>query len=118
SQLKREWLGPPVLELRVARPLNGLADSLQDLVKVVATGDDWLRYEAEAPQVMNPRVLQRLAGQQVPVVTLSEVPRSLEDVYLQVVGGSAELSLTRGSAELSLTRGTAIDVEASLTHDA
>jgi ABC-2 type transport system ATP-binding protein len=101
-QLKRDWLGPALLELRVARPLDGVAECLQDLVHVVASGVDWLRYEADVPQAMNPRVLQRLASQQVPVVTLSEVPRSLEDVYLQVVG---------------TTRGTAIEVETSLVHD-
>ena len=103
AQLKRDWLGPALLELRTGRPLNGAAESLQDLVHVVASGADWLRYEAEAPETMNPRVLERLAGRRVPVVTLSEVPRSLEDVYLQVVG---------------TTRGTAIEVEASLVDDA
>jgi hypothetical protein len=34
---------------------------------------------------VNPLILQRLAEQHVPVVTLAEVPRSLEDVYLRVV---------------------------------
>ena len=103
AQLKRDWLGPALLELRVARSLNGVVESLKDLVHVVASGEDWLRYEAEAPATMNPLVLQRLASQQVPVVTLSEVPRTLEDVYLQVVG---------------TTRGTAIEVETSLADDA
>ena len=63
--------------------------SLRDLVQVVAAGPDWLRYHADQPQAVNPQVLQRLAARQVPVVTLSEVPRSLEDVYLQVVGANA-----------------------------
>jgi len=88
AQLKRQWLGPALLELRVAQPLDGVAASLADLVQVVATGTDWLRYHADQPAAVNPRVLQRLAAQQVPVVTLSEVPRSLEDVYLQVVGAT------------------------------
>jgi len=88
AQLKRQWLGQALLELRVAQPLDGVAASLADLVQVVATGTDWLRYHADQPAAVNPRVLQRLAAQQVPVVTLSEVPRSLEDVYLQVVGAT------------------------------
>lgn len=90
ADLKRQWLGPALLELRVARPLNGVAESLIDLVQVVAAGPDWLRYNAERPDVVNPQVLQRLAAQQVPVITLAEVPRSLEDVYLQVVGAERE----------------------------
>jgi len=90
AQLKRQWLGPALLELRAARPLNGVAESLKDLVQVTAAGPDWLRYNADRPDLVNPQVLQRLAAQQVPVITLAEVPRSLEDVYLQVVGAARE----------------------------
>jgi ABC-2 type transport system ATP-binding protein len=90
AQLKRRWLGPPVLELRAAQPLNGAAERLAGLVRVVAAGSDWLRYEAERPEEINPQVLARLAEQHVPVVTLAEVSRSLEDVYLQVVQAGDE----------------------------
>jgi ABC-2 type transport system ATP-binding protein len=90
AQLKRQWLGPAVLELRAAQPLNGAADSLRDLVPVQAAGPDWLRYSTEQPETINPLVLQRLAAQQVAVVTLAEVPRSLEDVYLQVMGAAPQ----------------------------
>jgi ABC-2 type transport system ATP-binding protein len=85
AQLKRQWLGPVLLELRLARPLDGLADYLGDLVRVLRTGSDWLHFEAEQPEIVNPQVLARLAEHHIPVVTLAEVPRSLEDVYLQVV---------------------------------
>ena len=89
AELKRQWLGPAVLELRIAAPVNGLADDLSDLVEVVATGTDWVRYRAENPAALNPLVLQRLAARRVPVVTLAEVSRSLEEVYLQVVEAQA-----------------------------
>jgi ABC-2 type transport system ATP-binding protein len=85
AELKRQWLGPALLELRTAQPLNGTAGYLSDLVQVVALGPDWLQYHADRPEVINPLVLGRLAERRVPVVSLSEVPRSLEDVYLQVV---------------------------------
>ena len=49
-----------------------------------------LRYLADAPEAVNPGVIERLASLHVPVVSLSEVPRSLEDVYLQVVEAPAE----------------------------
>jgi ABC-2 type transport system ATP-binding protein len=85
AHLKLELLGRPELELRAAAPLNGLVEDLADLVEVVASGADWLRYRAADPVAVNPLILQRLAEQRVPVVTLAEVPRSLEDVYLRVV---------------------------------
>ena len=85
-QLKAELLGPPLLELRLAHHLNGLAENLADVVRVESYGRDWVRFRAENPAMTNPQILRRLAAQDVDVVTLSEVPQSLEDVYLRVVG--------------------------------
>jgi ABC-2 type transport system ATP-binding protein len=89
AELKSSLLGPPLMELRLTHALDGAHDGvvkiLSDLVKIEALGQDWLRYFTPSPQEINPRVLQALASQQVDVVTLSPVPRSLEDVYLRVV---------------------------------
>jgi ABC-2 type transport system ATP-binding protein len=85
AELKNRLLGEPVLELRLAESLNGLLPELADLVTVESHGDTWLRYRTATPEAVNPRLLQRLAERGTPVVTLSEVPRSLEDVYLRIV---------------------------------
>jgi ABC-2 type transport system ATP-binding protein len=85
AELKNRLLGEPVLELRLAESLNGLLPELADLVTVETHGDTWLRYRTATPEAVNPRLLQRLAERGTPVITLSEVPRSLEDVYLRIV---------------------------------
>ncbi len=85
GRLKRELLGPALLELRTVTPLNGVVADLSQMVEVMESGPDWVRYRTADPQQVNPRLLARLADQHVAVLTLSEVPRSLEDVYLQVV---------------------------------
>ncbi len=87
AELKRQLLGHAVMELRLAENLNGQIDHLTKLVEIVAHGENWLRYTAPHPAQDNPRVLEMLAARRTPVITLSEVPRSLEDVYLQIVGG-------------------------------
>ncbi len=84
-ELKNRLLGDPMMELRVADSLNGLVDSLSSRVNVVSAGRDWIRYTVPNPLEFNPSLLQDLAQQNVPVVTLSEVPRSLEEIYLQIV---------------------------------
>jgi len=86
AELKSQLLGAPLLELRLACPLDGWLQELQTLVRVEEHGDTWLRYRTDTAEQVNPRLLQRLAALGVPVVTLSEVPRSLEDVYLRIVG--------------------------------
>jgi ABC-2 type transport system ATP-binding protein len=85
AELKNRLLGEPVLELRLAQALNGLLPELADLVTVETHGENWFRYRTATPEEVNPRLLQRLAERGTPVVTLSEVPRSLEDVYLRIV---------------------------------
>jgi ABC-2 type transport system ATP-binding protein len=85
AELKARLLGPPLMELRMVRPLNGVVKCVSDLAQIEALGEDWLRFSTPDPQETNPLLLQRLASQGMGVVTMSEVPRSLEDVYLRVV---------------------------------
>jgi ABC-2 type transport system ATP-binding protein len=90
--LKLAHVGPPIMELRAARPLDGAMRALPGDLKVVARGEDWLRYQAPDPAEANPRVLAAAASAGLPVVLLTEVGRSLEDVYLRVVGAPAPQS--------------------------
>ncbi len=85
DQLARQFVGEPVMELRVAGVMNGLAKDIGDMVTVTEAGRDWLRYRVAEPTTTNPALLRRIAGLGVDVVTLSPITRSLEDIYLQVV---------------------------------
>jgi ABC-2 type transport system ATP-binding protein len=90
--LKEELLGPPLLEVRLAHPMNGRLSppDLADLVEIEAWGDSWFRYHTPSPETTNPVLLARLTGMHIGVVTISEVPRSLEDVYLQTIEAEGE----------------------------
>jgi ABC-2 type transport system ATP-binding protein len=85
AQLKAQLLGRPLMEVRFAEPLNGTMSALHDRLEVESHGDTWLRYWSNHPASENPRLLHWLSEQRINVVTLSEVPRSLEEVYLRVV---------------------------------
>jgi len=84
-ELKARLLGLPLMELRLAHPTDGVVKLASDMVEIESQGEDWLRYSTPHPRETNPLLLQALAARGVEVVTLSEVPRSLEDVYLRVV---------------------------------
>jgi ABC-2 type transport system ATP-binding protein len=86
QDLKRKYLGDPIMELRLATTLDGVVKLLPPDVTRVESGEDWLRFRVAHPEQVNPGLLRSLSQAGVPVVTLSEVPRTLEDVYLQVVG--------------------------------
>ncbi len=84
-ELKRKMVGDPVMELRLACSLDGALEHLPEGIVIIASGDNWVRYSASQPEVVNPKTLSSLAKAGIPVVTLSRIERSLEDVYLQVV---------------------------------
>ncbi len=85
AQLKRELLGMPLLELRTVSALDGAHRLVGDLVEVESQGATWFRYRTDAPEQVNPALLERLGAAGCQVLTLSEVPQLLEEVYLQVV---------------------------------
>lgn len=85
SSLKRSLVGDPVMELRLGAGLDGVIDQLPEDMIILAKGSNWLRYQTGSPELTNPRILETLTNASVPVVTLSEIERSLEDVYLQII---------------------------------
>ncbi len=89
ERLKTRLLGPPLLEVRLAHSLDGFLSDLGGLIEIESRGADWFRYRTSSPRQVNPAVLARLAGANAQVLSLSQVPRSLEEVYLQIVESEA-----------------------------
>ena len=85
AELKRSLLGDPIMEVRLVAELDGLLGRLGSDLAVTESGSHWFRYRTQYPAITNPDVLKRLAALDQQVVTLSEVERSLEDVYLKIV---------------------------------
>lgn len=85
ADLKQQLLGAPHLEIRVDKPLNGQVQEISDLVTVETVNHDVIRYRTPDPVTVNPQLVRRLDGLGLGVVSLIEIPQSLEDVYLRVV---------------------------------
>ena len=85
NELKQSYLGPAVFEVRLGCPLNGNEIPLPASISLCEQGVDWLRYQTASPLEANPAVLNSLLGQGLPVVGLYELPRSLEQVYMNVI---------------------------------
>jgi ABC-2 type transport system ATP-binding protein len=85
AELKKQLLGNPLLEVRLGQPLDGLLPAIESLVTIDEKGDTWFRYRTSSPQDINPLLVHRLTEQGAGIITLSEVLRSLEEVYLHIV---------------------------------
>jgi ABC-2 type transport system ATP-binding protein len=88
AELTQRWLGEPVWELTATTPLHGALERLRGVVAVEPVSDTSFRYRTADPRHLNPLLLDRLRDAGVSVVSLGEVPRSFESVYLQIVGGT------------------------------
>ncbi|UCD99290.1 MAG: ABC transporter ATP-binding protein [Chloroflexota bacterium] len=93
QELRQRLLGPAVYEVRFgsSQNLNGL--KLPNNLPISMIGDDWLRYRTSQPEDENPLVLQYLLNEGLKVVSLEEVPRSLEQIYLQVMNKPEAIDL-------------------------
>jgi ABC-2 type transport system ATP-binding protein len=87
KELKRKILGAPIMHVQFATPIDGTKPTFPEGVRLMEIGENWLRFQAESPEVSNPEVLEILASAGFSVVTLSGVKQSLEEVYLEVVNG-------------------------------
>lgn len=84
--VKRKLLGEPEYEVFFADRINGVSgDNLPDGVTITVTGENWIRFNSNQPETDNPRLLRLLLDRGMAVVTLREVPRSLEDAYMEAV---------------------------------
>lgn len=86
AELKARLLGAPVMEVRFAQPgLNGATALVARFAQIERVGEDSIRYRSDCPGEVNSVILAALLAAGMPVFSLSEVPQSLETVYLRVV---------------------------------
>jgi len=87
--LKQRLLGAPEYLVSFAQPVDGRHPTLPQGIRLAAHGENWLRYLSATPATDNPLVLQALLAQGLPVTSLQEAPRTLEQVYLAAMQEAA-----------------------------
>lgn len=88
--LKHNLLGAAEYEVQLGTLINGNTPELPPGALLTDQGADWLRYQVNQPEQVNPKLLETLLGNGYPVISLQEVPRSLEQLYLQAVQSADE----------------------------
>lgn len=108
DELAGQFVGQPIMELRINGQVNGLARDLHDLVDVQDTGLNWLQYRTPSPTTINPQILAKCVSLGVEVVTLSQITQSLEEIYLQAVEEDEADANREENANASPSFGSAI----------
>ncbi|MGE5464430.1 MAG: ATP-binding cassette domain-containing protein [Syntrophothermus sp.] len=85
DELKRRVLGPVEYEAIFARDFDAGDLPLPPGVTLSSSNGTRLRFRVEAPQTANPLLVNTLTNHNAPLVSLQEVPRRLEHVYLKTM---------------------------------
>lgn len=85
DELKRQVLGPVEYEAIFAKDFDAGDLQLPPGVTLASSNGTRLRFRVEAPQVANPLLVNTLTSHNAPLVSLQEVPRRLEHVYLKTM---------------------------------
>ena len=94
DELKARFLGVPEFEINLSNAINGNLPKLPAGIAITGHGENWLRFRTENASQTNPQLLQSLLGAGLRVVSLQEVSRSLESVYLRVINDREEVAIT------------------------
>jgi ABC-2 type transport system ATP-binding protein len=90
KELKDHVLGKPEYEVRFSTTWNMEDFKIPTGAEILDKKPLKLRFRSDKPDEINSLFLQNLSAAKAPVLTLEEVPRSLEQVYLKVMAGAAE----------------------------
>ena len=76
---------PNGIQAHLANSLNGWIPELPAGVELIDRTENSLRFRVLQPEVVNPLLMRQLMDHQMDIVAFQQVPRSLEDAYLQAV---------------------------------
>jgi ABC-2 type transport system ATP-binding protein len=92
DELKRVVLGPVEYEAKFAHNFDAGDLNLPQGVTLSSRNVDSIRFQVEAPQVVNPLLVSALTSRNAPLVSFQEVPRRLEQVYLKTMAEAQGLT--------------------------
>lgn len=92
DELKRQVLGPVEYEARFAQDFDAGDLHLPQGVTLAARDKTSLRFQIDAPQLVNPILVHALTSRNAPLVSFQEVPRKLEHVYLKTMADAQGVS--------------------------
>lgn len=95
EEMRQRLLGPAEYDIKLGGSQDVLSKSIGGLrfpdgTSLLKVREDGFRFRVENPEASNPLILQQLFQAQVPVVSVQEVPRTLETLYLKAMVQASE----------------------------
>ncbi len=106
EELKHRLLGAPRYQVELNSEPVQIPETVLNLpdFKLVEQVQNGFIYETGFATQHNPKILKSLAASGLEVVTLSQIPQSLETVYLKIAGAAGQYSNNRDEIEQSILK--------------
>jgi ABC-2 type transport system ATP-binding protein len=85
GNLKQQLLGAAEFEAKFSQAQNGWLPSLPSGVSLTGQAEKMLRFRVPDPDRANPVLIKQMVNQGLDLISFHEVPRSLEQAYMQAV---------------------------------
>jgi ABC-2 type transport system ATP-binding protein len=85
DELKQAVLGPVEFDAKFAADFDAGDLEMPEGATLISRSATSLRFQVEAPLVVNPKLVYALTSRNAPLVSFQEVPRKLEQVYLKTM---------------------------------
>ena len=85
DELKRDVLGPVEYEAKFAENFDAADLDIPPGANLISRNATSLKFQIEAPLVVNPQLVHALTSRNAQMVSFQEVPRKLEHVYLKTM---------------------------------
>lgn len=85
EELKRKILGPVEYEIHINGSWPSEPMKLPSGVSMVKDGNNARIFQVDDPGTSNPQLIRALTRKRIDIISVKEVPRSLEQVYLKVM---------------------------------
>lgn len=93
AELKQQFLGVPEYEAVLGEPLSDGDVTLPEGATLTGRGPLSVRFTTPRGGQDNPQILRTLLEQGLAIISLAEVPRSLEQVYLKAMANGKETKI-------------------------
>jgi ABC-2 type transport system ATP-binding protein len=85
EEIKLRLMGPTEYEIRLGGDWSLDKLEIPQGISITHRGAHGFTFQVEHPVVKNPLLVEALTREHIPIISLQEIPRSLEQVYLEAM---------------------------------
>jgi ABC-2 type transport system ATP-binding protein len=85
EEIKQRLMGPTEYEIRLGGDWSMDKLDIPQGISIISRGAHGFTFQVDNPVIKNPQLVETITREHIPIISLQEIPRSLEQVYLEAM---------------------------------